>query len=108
GYDESLNQAEAVLRWMESQGCRPDKQSFRILMNVSLKELDMTRAQYWLAEYQRQGFEITPRMLEPYMKTCIQQVIQRNDHSMEHQDERDSYSREWMLKSLQLIQFLSS
>ncbi|KAF9181030.1 hypothetical protein BGZ50_005760 [Haplosporangium sp. Z 11] len=108
GYDQSLNQAEAVLRWMESQGCRPDKQSFRTLMDVSLKELDITRAQYWLAEYQRQGFEVTPRMLEPYMKTCIQQVIQRNGHSTKYQNERDSYSQEWMYKSLQLIQFLSN
>ncbi|KAG0258275.1 hypothetical protein BG011_003389 [Mortierella polycephala] len=108
GYDESLNQAEAVLRWMESRGCKPDKQSYRILMDVSLKELDMTRAQYWLAEYQRQGFEITPRMLEPYMKTCIQQVIQSNGHSTKHKSKRDSYSQEWMYKSLQLLQFLSS
>ncbi|CAO3573036.1 unnamed protein product [Mortierella alpina] len=104
GQQEGLDKAEAVLGWMRNQGCKADQQSFRNLMELSLQEMNYGRAQYWLAEYRRQGFEIRPRLLEPFMRACIKEVVRKSGTTTN----LSSHSREWMYKGLQLMQFMSN
>ncbi|KAF9957794.1 hypothetical protein BGZ72_001369 [Mortierella alpina] len=103
GRQEGLDKAEAVLGWMRDQGCKADQQSFRNLMELSLQEMNYGRAQYWLAEYGRQGFEIRPRLLEPFMRACIKEVVRKSGTTVD----LGSHSREWMYKALQLMQFMT-
>ncbi|KAI7823387.1 hypothetical protein BC939DRAFT_477284 [Gamsiella multidivaricata] len=110
GTQEGISRAEAFVKHMLSLGYAADRQSFRILIDTSLKELDMPRAHYWLAEYGRQGFEVIPRMLEPFMRTCIRQII-RDQGGFSTQFaavDADSYSQEWMYKALHVIRYMSS
>ncbi|KAF9987437.1 hypothetical protein BGZ75_000594 [Mortierella antarctica] len=104
GQQEGLDKAEAVLGWMRDQGCKADQQSFRNLMELSLQEMNYGRAQYWLAEYGRQGFEIRPRLLEPFMRACIKEVVRKSGTTTD----LSSHSREWMYKALQLMQFMTN
>ncbi|KAF9357634.1 hypothetical protein BGX26_003366 [Mortierella sp. AD094] len=89
-----------------------DQQSFRILIEASLKELDLARAHYWLAEYARQGFEIPPRMMDPFMRTCIQQLKEDRVGDSRTKGglpaDTSSYSKEWMHKALHLVQFMTN
>ncbi|KAF9946623.1 hypothetical protein BGZ70_003132 [Mortierella alpina] len=103
GQQEGLDKAEAVLGWMRNQGCKADQQSFRNLMELSLQEMNYGQAQYWLAEYRRQGFEIRPRLLEPFMRACIKEVVRKSGTTAD----LSSHSREWMYKGLQLMQFMT-
>ncbi|KAF9572144.1 hypothetical protein EC968_010230 [Mortierella alpina] len=102
GQQEGLDKAEVVLGWMRDQGCKADQQSFRNLMELSLQEMNYDRAQYWLAEYSRQGFEVRPRLLEPFMRTCMKEVVRKSGTTAD----LSSHSREWMYKGLQLMQFM--
>ncbi|KAF9273224.1 hypothetical protein BGZ68_001702 [Mortierella alpina] len=104
GQQEGLHKAEAVLGWMRDQGCKADQQSFRNLMELSLQEMNYGRAQYWLAEYGRQGFEIRPRLLEPFMRACIKEVVRKSGTTANP----SSHSREWMYRGLQLIRFMTN
>ncbi|KAF9958997.1 hypothetical protein BGZ65_000932 [Modicella reniformis] len=110
GFQVSLNRAEAFLGHMSRCGYGPDPRSFRVLMDVSLKRLNMVRAHYWLAEYERQGFEVRAWMLEPFMKTCVQQVIRYQDQfkSVNTVVDSQAESREWMYKALHLLQFMTN
>ncbi|KAG0202168.1 hypothetical protein BGX28_005249 [Mortierella sp. GBA30] len=104
GRQDGLDKAEGVLRWMKNHELEADQQSYRILMQLSLTELNLNRAHYWLAEYERQGFEINPRMLEPFMKTCIREVVSGSSKAADP----GTYSREWMYNCLQLWQFMAN
>ncbi|KAI1306272.1 hypothetical protein EDD11_004826 [Mortierella claussenii] len=112
GFASGVEGAEAYLQKMLSLGCSADQQSFQILIDVSLKNLDLARAHRWLAECERQGFHATPRMMEPFMKACTQEVICNSvvKHNVgSPQIERvNGYVQEWMYKSLQVLQFMSS
>ncbi|KAI8596683.1 hypothetical protein EDD21DRAFT_357925 [Dissophora ornata] len=121
-YQEGVEGAEAVMKSMMGQGYSADQQTFKILMDASLKELDMARAYHWLAEYGRQGFEVRPRRLEMFMKTCIQQIlgsqIPRGENfrpkmktisgSNDVPADAGTYSQEWMYKALQVMRYMSS
>ncbi|KAF9173273.1 hypothetical protein BGX21_003344 [Mortierella sp. AD011] len=104
--------AEEYLKGMLKLNQAADRQSFRILIEASLKELDLARAHYWLAEYARQGFEIPPRMMDPFVRTCIQQLKEdkgsRSRTKGGHSADTDPYSKEWMHKALHLVQFMTN
>ncbi|KAG0302951.1 hypothetical protein BGZ98_007105 [Dissophora globulifera] len=129
---EGIESAETVVKKMMRLGYSADQQSFRILIDGSLKALDMGRAHHWLAEYRRQGFEVRPDTLESFMQTCIQQVLRRCTNTARHfrhsirnhsndlkslepasgtldtADDGDAHPQEWMYKALQVIQYMSS
>ncbi|KAG0259115.1 hypothetical protein BGZ95_004794 [Linnemannia exigua] len=100
--------AEVFMERMVMAGTAPDQQSYRILIELSLDDLDVAGAHNWLGEYVRQGFEVHPRMMEPFMSTCIHQVSQRA-HKRLGTDGIDnaSLSQEWMIKAMNVVQFMS-
>ncbi|KAF9581733.1 hypothetical protein BGW38_001143, partial [Lunasporangiospora selenospora] len=75
GYQIGVDSAEDLLPLMRSKGCMPDQQTFQTLISVSLKDLDLTRAYFWLDQMEGQNIAIRARMLEPFMATCIRQVV---------------------------------
>ncbi|KAF8978310.1 hypothetical protein BGZ46_006608 [Entomortierella lignicola] len=103
-------QAGDFLKNMLGHNHSANRQSFRILIESSLKELRMNRAHYWLAEYSRQGYQITPKMMESFMKTCIQQFVKSRGSkaTLKSIVETKAYTNEWMHKALYLIQFMSN
>ncbi|KAF9429046.1 hypothetical protein BGZ76_001926 [Entomortierella beljakovae] len=113
GRGSGIEKAESFLREMIDSNHSADQQSFRILIQASLSELNIPRAHYWLGEYSRQGFQISPRMMEPFMKCCVQQLMRCKNPDLITTDigtpvDVDWYSREWKQKTLQLVQFMTS
>ncbi|KAF9366463.1 hypothetical protein BGX34_002336 [Mortierella sp. NVP85] len=106
----SLSHGKEFLKKMLKLGYTPDQQSFRILIDASLAKLDLAKAHYWLTEYGRQGFEIQPKMLDPFMQTCIEQMMRCKTLSESVPAEVDdkAQSQEWMHKALHLLEFMSA
>ncbi|KAF9123142.1 hypothetical protein BGW39_009231 [Mortierella sp. 14UC] len=108
GHHKGRSQAEVFMEQMVKAGTTPDQQSYRILIELSLGDLDLAGAHNWLGEYTRQGFEVYPRMMEPFMSTCIHQVCRRG-HKRLGTDGTDNatLAQEWMLKAMNILQFMS-
>ncbi|KAG0051409.1 hypothetical protein BGZ83_003795 [Gryganskiella cystojenkinii] len=92
--------ADNILKEMESRGIQPDQQTFRLLIQGALQDLKVSKAHFWLGEYKRHGFEIVPRMMDPFMKTCV-------EYSTASRKYLESISHEWMTKALHVMQFMS-
>ncbi|KAG0381231.1 hypothetical protein BGX24_000001 [Mortierella sp. AD032] len=108
GNHKGRRQAEVFMERMVKAGTTPDQQSYRVLIELSLDDLDVAGAHNWLGEYVRQGFEVNARMMEPFMSTCIHQVSQ-HAHKRLGTDGIDnaSLSQEWMFKAMNILQFMS-
>ncbi|GJJ70724.1 hypothetical protein EMPS_03074 [Entomortierella parvispora] len=100
GTGRGSRHAENILKEMELRGVQADQQTFRILMQLSLQDLKVNKAHFWLGEYRRHGFEVPPRMLDIFMKTCVEYSISAQAYS-------DSLAREWMYKALHVMQLIS-
>ncbi|KAG9072859.1 hypothetical protein KI688_000639 [Linnemannia hyalina] len=108
GLHKGQNQAEEFMAQMVKAGTTPDQQTYRILINTSLRDLDVDRAHFWLGEYARQGFEVFPRMMEPFMSTCVRQVSTFAPKKLgSYGVDNASVSREWMFKAMNIIQFMT-
>lgn len=108
GLYKGQNQAEEFMAQMVKAGTTPDQQTYRILIDTSLHALDVDRAHFWLGEYARQGFEVFPRMMEPFMSTCIRQVSTYAPKKLgSYGVDNASVSREWMFKAMNIIQFMT-
>ncbi|KAF9111187.1 hypothetical protein BGX27_005274 [Mortierella sp. AM989] len=111
-FRSGAKRAGDYLKCMLERNYSADQQSFRILIEASLKELDLVRAHYWLGEYARQGYEIMPKMMVPFMKTCVQQIVntQHDDPISENGlfTDTSTSSKEWMHKALHLVQFMTN
>ncbi|KAF9101105.1 hypothetical protein BGX29_005989, partial [Mortierella sp. GBA35] len=93
---------------MVGAGLTPDQQSYRILIDHSLNNLDLARAHYWLAEYSHQGFEVYPRLMERFMSACVRQVSNYASRRLGSKGvDNAAVSREWMLKAMNVLQFMS-
>ncbi|KAK3825188.1 MAG: LOW QUALITY PROTEIN: hypothetical protein J3Q66DRAFT_327180 [Benniella sp.] len=105
-----LSHGKEFLKKMSKLGYTPDQQSFRILIDASLAKLDLAKAHYWLAEYGRQGFEIQPKMLDPFMQTCIERMMRckKLSESVPAEVDDKTQSQEWMHKALHLLEFMSA
>ncbi|KAF9905639.1 hypothetical protein EC991_001469 [Linnemannia zychae] len=108
GHHRGRSQAELYMAKMVKEGITPDQQSYRILIELSLDDLDLAGAHNWLGEYTRRGFEVYPRMMEPFMSTCIYQVrgYSRKRLGTDGNDNA-TLAREWMLKAMNILQFMS-
>ncbi|KAF9123664.1 hypothetical protein BG015_005271, partial [Linnemannia schmuckeri] len=108
GLHKGQSQAEEFLERMIKAGTTPDQQTYRILIDTSLHDLDLNRAHFWLGEYARQGFEISPRMMEPFMSTCIRQVSTFAPKKLgSYGVDNVAVSREWMFRAMNIIQFMT-
>lgn len=108
GLHKGQDQAEEFMAQMVEAGTTPDLQTYRILIDTSLHDLDIDKAHFWLGEYARQGFEVTPRMMEPFMSTCIHQVSEFAPKKLgSYGVDNVSVSREWMVKAMNIIQFMT-
>ncbi|KAH7059804.1 hypothetical protein BKA57DRAFT_18004 [Linnemannia elongata] len=108
GFYKGQNQAEEFMAQMVKAGTTPDQQTYRILIDTSLHDLDVDKAHFWLGEYARQGFEVSSRMMEPFMSTCIRQVSNFAHKKVgSHGVDNASVSREWMFKAMNIIQFMT-
>ncbi|KAF9929705.1 hypothetical protein FBU30_001273 [Linnemannia zychae] len=108
GRHRGVEQAEELFARMVQAGIVPDQQTYRILIDESLSDVDMAKAHSWLGKYMRQGFEINARMMEPFMNTCVNQVcLFESKESKAVVVDRVSLSHEWMLKAMNILHFMS-
>ncbi|KAF9425252.1 hypothetical protein BGZ94_007702 [Podila epigama] len=119
GRQNGPDRIRRLVSQMIAGGFRPDQQTYRILIAQCLNHRNMQGAYDWLAEYERQGFEVRTSTLEPFLKTCSRWTVyysglqkqlpgprstkQRNPAKPTY----DESAQEWLHQALLVFQIVS-
>ncbi|KAG0342623.1 hypothetical protein BG004_005645 [Podila humilis] len=117
-WKESADRLHLLLKSMMAEGFQPNKETYMLLIAKNLSELNLQKAYQWLAELERQGFEVHVSSFEPFMKLCTEQVakfgqqrkmVDAGKHSAS-QSKKDmrltEQSQEWLNHGLRVFQTL--
>ncbi|KAG0019771.1 hypothetical protein BGZ81_009606 [Podila clonocystis] len=118
GRQEGAAKMGLLVERMAAEGFEFDQQSYRLLMLQCLREQDLQGAYRWLAEHERQGFEVRTSTLEPMMKTCTELVVfyssrqklptaPRKNKSKKSTTIPAEASQEWLNHALRVFQLVS-
>ncbi|KAG0085218.1 hypothetical protein BGZ92_009162 [Podila epicladia] len=118
GRQEGSTKMGLLAERMAAEGFKFDQQSYRLLMLQCLREQDLQGAYRWLAEHERQGFEVRTSTLEPMMKTCAELVVFYNSRQKLPTAPRKNKakksvalpaeaSQEWLNQALRVFQLVS-
>ncbi|KFH64068.1 hypothetical protein MVEG_09893 [Podila verticillata NRRL 6337] len=118
GRQEGAAKMGLLVETMAAEGFKFDQQSYRLLMLQCLREQDLQGAHRWLAEHERQGFQVRTSTLEPLMKTCTQLVVyytgrqklptaSRKGKAQKSTTILAEASQEWLNQALRVFQLVS-
>lgn len=118
GRQEGAAKMGLFVERMAAEGFKFDQQSYRLLMLQCLREQDLQGAFQWLAEHERQGFDVRTSTLEPMMKTCTGLVVfysnrqklptaPRKNNARKSTAIPGEASQEWLNRALRVFQLVS-